>query len=164
LIVGPVGAGKSTLARELGKEHRAVLLILDDWMARLYGADERPAEGLMQWYVERRDRCIGQLWQLARQMLSVGTNVVLEIGLIRRDERQTFLERVDAFDCGLTMYVLDASRELRRERVERRNQEMGDTYAMQVPPHIFEIASDMWQEPEPDECIGRDIRFLPTAG
>jgi hypothetical protein len=33
---------------------------------------------------------------------------------------------------------------------------------MVVPLEIFELASDLWQAPEGDECVGRDVRFLRT--
>ena len=48
------------------------------------------------------------------------------------------------------------------KRVRRRNLERGETFAMEVPDHVFEMASDMWQELDVDECRGRDVRFLPT--
>jgi len=164
LVIGPVGAGKSTHVRALCREHRAVPLILDDWMARLFGADERPPDGVMAWYIERRDRCIEQIWTVARSLLDVDVDVVLEIGLIQRSDRAGFYERLDARGCGLTIHVVDADRELRRERVRRRNLERGETFAMEVPPHIFELASDMWQPPDADECRGRDVQFLPMPG
>lgn len=52
LVIGPVGAGKSTFARELAKENSAVHLDLDAWMAVLFAAD-RPATDTMPWYLER---------------------------------------------------------------------------------------------------------------
>ena len=60
LLLGPFGAGKSTFARTLSANLRAVLLILDDWMVRLYGADERPATCRVAGYVEQRDRCLSR--------------------------------------------------------------------------------------------------------
>jgi predicted kinase len=164
LIIGPVGAGKSTFALQLSREHRAVRLTLDDWMARLFGKEERPAVGRLEWYVERRDRCLELIWKLAKELIGVGTNVVLEIGLIQRKEREEFYARVDEEGLGLTVYVLDAPRELRRERVQRRNQEKGETFSMEVPPYFFELASDMWEPPEEDECRERDVRFGGRAG
>lgn len=164
LIIGPVGAGKSTFALGLCREHRAVRLTLDEWMARLFGQDERPATGRLEWYVERRDRCIEQLWQLTKQLIRVDTNVVLEPGLIQQREREEFYARVDQEGMGLTVYVIDAPRELRRERVQRRNEERGETFSMEVPPYFFELASDMWEPPQEDECLERDVRFPPGAG
>ena len=35
LLIGPVGAGKSTFALELAREHRGVRLTLDEWMQSL---------------------------------------------------------------------------------------------------------------------------------
>lgn len=163
LIIGPVGSGKSTFARELCKQHNAVRLTLDEWMVTLFRDDPRPEKGRAEWYMERTERCLEQIWRVTDNLVEVGTNVVLELGLIRRSARQTFYNRVDASAYDLTVYVLDADREVRRARVEKRNQEKGDTFFMEVPPDIFELASDLWQPPKPDECKDRDIRFVePT--
>ncbi|AUX44320.1 hypothetical protein SOCE26_057840 [Sorangium cellulosum] len=163
LIIGPVGAGKSTFARQLCREHSAVSLNLDDWMAQLFRPD-RPDSGVMEWYIERTGRCVEQIWKLTRSMIDVGTNVVLEIGLILRRDRDRLYKRVDAAGYDLTIYVLDAPRELRRERVEQRNREKGDTFSMVVPPPFFEMASDLWESPEEAERSGRDVRYIDTSG
>lgn len=160
LIIGPVGAGKSTFARSLAQKHRAVLLVLDDWMAQLYGADERPATSRIAWYLERRDRCLEQIWKVTASLCEVGTPAVLELGLIRRDERAAFYRRVEDAGYALTVYVLDAPREVRRERVMRRNEERGETFAQVVPLEFFELASDMWEPPDEDETRERAIRTV----
>jgi predicted kinase len=162
LIIGPVGAGKSTFAQRLYRDHAALRLNLDEWMARLFRPD-RPDNGIMEWYHERTARCIEQIWSLTRSSIDVGTNVVLEIGLIRRRDRERLYQRVDAAGYELTIYVLDAPRELRRERVEQRNREKGETFSMVVPPDMFELASDMWEPPEEPERSGRDMRFIETT-
>jgi len=158
LLIGPVGAGKSTFARGLAREQRALLLVLDDWMARLYGADERPATGRVAWYLERRDRCLAQIWAVADEVCARGLSVVLELGLIRRDERAAFYRRVDDVGHALTVHLIDAPRELRRARVLRRNAERGETFAQVVPLELFELASDMWEPPDERERGERDIR------
>jgi predicted kinase len=161
LVVGPVGAGKSTLALRLAREHRAIRLTLDEWMVTLFRKD-RPATNVMAWYVERTQRCIEQIWRIADDAIAIGTNVVLEIGLIQQRDRIRFYERLDTRGHGLTIHVVDAPRELRRERVMRRNREQGATFSMEVPPEIFELASDLWQPPTAAECVGRDVRFVVT--
>jgi len=113
----------------------------------------------MQWYMERTARCIEQIWKLTQSLLEVGTSVVLEIGLIQRRDRERLYRRVDAAGHALTVYVLDAPRELRRERVERRNEQQGDTFFMVVPPHIFDMASDLWEPPDAAERAERDLHF-----
>jgi predicted kinase len=159
LIVGPVGAGKSTFALRLAREQRALRLNLDEWMAALFRPD-RPETGVMEWYVERTRRCVRQIWTLTERLLEAQTNVVLEIGLIQRRERELFFEQVDAGHCDLTVYVVDAPRELRRQRVQQRNAQQGETFSMLVPPEIFELASDLWEPLDERECAGRDVRFV----
>lgn len=162
LVLGPVGAGKSTFARQLASEHRAVHLDLDAWMAVLFAAD-RPATDTLPWYVERTQRCVAQIWSLAVQLGAVDTNVVLEIGMIQRSDRERLYAWVDDARLALQVWVLDAPREIRRVRVEQRNAERGATFKMVVPPAIFELASDLWQAPDEGECSARSVTFVATA-
>jgi uncharacterized glyoxalase superfamily protein PhnB/predicted kinase len=161
LVTGPVGAGKSTFALRLASERGALCLTLDEWMTHLF-AQDRPDEGVLDWYVARTIRCVKQIWSIAERVLEIGTDVVLEIGLLQRRERESFYRRVDGADFRWTLYVLDAPREVRRKRVTERNRTMGPTFSMVVPPAIFELASDRWEPPDPRECDGRDVRFLWT--
>ncbi len=160
LVVGPVGAGKSTFALALSRRLRALRFNLDEWMADLFRPD-RPETGLADWYVERAERCVEQIWKLCTRAIDAGTDVVLEIGLIRRGDRERLYGRVDAAGYELVVHALDAPRETRRQRVERRNREKGDTFSMEVPPHVFETASDMWEPPDEIECAARDVRRGP---
>jgi len=160
LVVGPVGAGKSTFALTLEQQYRALRLNLDEWMADLFRAD-RPEGGGLEWYIERTARCIELIWKLAARTMDLGIPVVLEIGLIQRSERERFYERVDTNGYPLTVYVLDRPRDVRRARVLSRNQQQGPTFSMEVPLHIFELASDMWEPPDETECSERTVKFIP---
>lgn len=161
LLLGPVGAGKSTLARQLQAQHHAARLELDAWMARLYGADERPASDRIGWYLERTARCMDVIWDVTCQLADVGADVILELGLIRRDDRRAFYQRVDDAGHPLIVYLVDAPRAIRRERVLRRNIERGPTWSVDVPPEFFELASDLWEPPDDAERAARDLRVLP---
>lgn len=158
LIEGPVGAGKSTFAFRLSRERGAPRLILDDWMARLFQPD-RPAEGLWPWYQARKDRCIEQIWELTEELLDLESDVVLELGLVQRTARRAFYERAEAASRDLRVYLLDAPREERRERVRRRNVDQGATFAMVVNDEVFEQASDAWEAPDEQEIAERAIVF-----
>ena len=160
LIEGPVGAGKSTFANQLGQQIGCSAIALDDWMATLFRPD-RPNENLMQWYVERKARCITQIWRVADGLLQSGSDVILELGLIRYQDRIAFYDRMNTARHDFTVYVLDVPRDVRRSRVERRNVEQGSTFSMVVPQEIFEISSDMWQPPTQSEIDSCDMRFYP---
>ncbi|MEQ1571308.1 MAG: ATP-binding protein [Myxococcota bacterium] len=156
LVIGPVGAGKTTWCRALAARERAVHLNLDAWMTTLYGADPRPADRL-GWYLERRDRCLGQILELAADLRRVGTPVILEIGMLRRAERAALYADFDDEGVELRVTVLDAPIEVRRERVMQRNRDRGPTFAVEVPPEVFELASAAWEPPDAEEREARNI-------
>lgn len=164
LIEGPVGAGKSTLGRELTARHAAPALVLDDWMATLFGPDRpsasAPTRERVRWYMERKERCLDQIWKVASGLLDAGSDVVLELGLVQAHARQSFYGRVDAAARELAVYVLDAPREVRRARVRARNQARGETWSMDVPDAFFDHASDLWEAPDATECADRDVQFV----
>jgi predicted kinase len=161
LLLGPVGAGKSTYARRLCESERAVPFNLDAWMTRLFRPD-RPATDVVPWYVERAARCVDVIWEQAALTLGAGAAVVLEIGLILRQQRRDFYDRVDDAGHPLVIHVVDAPREVRRARVLRRNEERGATFSMPVPLDFFERASDLWEPVEPAEAAGRDVRWVTS--
>ncbi len=163
LVLGPVGAGKSTFALRLAQEHAALRLTLDQWMVQLFSPD-RPEAGALEWYVERAARCVERIWSVVQAVTELGQDVVLEIGLLQRHERERFYQRVQDAGLELTLHVLDAARHVRRARVHERNQTQGATFSMVVPPAIFELASDLWEPPDESECLGREVVLLRTDG
>jgi predicted kinase len=153
LIVGPVGAGKSTFARDTAARKNAIFLDLDVWMVRLYGQDVRPSENVVGWYLERRERVRELLWDTTLDVLATGTDVVLEMGLVSRAERETFYAKARDEDLALTVYCVDAPRDVRRERVVKRNASAGE-HTQIVPVEFFERASDAWEPPSSAERQG----------
>lgn len=150
LLIGPVGAGKSTFARQQIARHPALHLDVDTAMVRLFGDDPRPSQGVMTWYLERRERCRGLLWDLALDTLRCGVDVYLELGLVRRAEREQYFGRARLEELRFIGHVLDAPREVRRQRVVARNELPGE-YVQKVPLEFFERASDAWEPVLEDE-------------
>jgi predicted kinase len=163
LIEGPVGAGKSTFALSLSARVGGVHIALDAWFARLFSPD-RPSTELMPWYIERKARLLDHIWNHAQALLACGIPPVLELGLVQRRSREDFYVRARDAGVDLALYLLVASREVRRERVMRRNVEKGPTFSMIVPPPFFEMASDVWEEPDELEIAEHRIERISTEG
>lgn len=161
LVEGPVGAGKSTYAAALATRLGGVHIALDDWFARLFSPD-RPDADVMAWYAVRKERLAQHIWAHAQVLLKAGAKPILELGLVQQTSRQAFYDQARAAGIELKIFVLEASREARRERVARRNAEKGPTFSMVVPDAIFEFASDMWQEPDPIEIEEHRIEVIST--
>ena len=162
LVEGPVGSGKSTFAKSLALQTNGVHIPLDEWFSRLFSPD-RPEVNLMLWYAERKKRLHELIWSHARDILASGTDAILELGLIERQARIEFCQRVSGEGAELVVHVLDLPREIRRERVRRRNIEKGPTFSMVVPDPFFEIASNMWEAPDEAECSDFAVQFVSTS-
>lgn len=150
LIIGPVGAGKSTFARASVARHGGVFLDVDSWMVRLYGKDTRPAENVVGWYLERRQRVRELHWDTTLNILASGIDVFAEPGLVTTAERDTFYTKAQHEGLAITVYFVDAPRDVRRQRVARRNGSI-DGYTQVVPMEFFERASDAWEPPSERE-------------
>jgi hypothetical protein len=81
LIIGLPGSGKTTLAKQLERQHSALRLTPDEWVTRLFGV-EVPEEPDIA-----RDTVETLLWQIATRALSLGVDVVLDFGCWARGAR-----------------------------------------------------------------------------
>ncbi len=162
LIEGPVGAGKSTYAKQLSQRHNALHLNLDEWMVVLFRPD-RPEVDFLQWYNERKQRCVEQIWATALNCNQAGIAVVLELGLVQQADRIAFYRRAADADLDLRVVILDAPRKERMARVQKRNLEQGDTFQMLVSDEIFAMADAAWQAPDDQELQLRSIILIDTA-
>lgn len=78
LTVGLPCTGKTTAARRIEIEQRALRLTKDEWVKALYGHENPPpAQNVIE----------GRLIQIGLRVLELGTSVVLDYGLWGRDER-----------------------------------------------------------------------------
>ena len=161
LVEGPVGAGKSTYAAALATRVGGVHIALDEWFATLFSPD-RPDTDAMAWYVVRKERLAMHIWTHAQALVASGAVPILELGLIQQASRRSFYDQVRAAGIELEVVVLEASREVRWERVARRNIDKGPTFAMVVPDAIFDLASDMWQSPDAVEIEEQHIEVIST--
>lgn len=143
LLIGPVGSGKSTWARARVAERPALFLDTDRWMVRLYGEDTRPASDVLAWYLARRERVRGLMWDVAREAIRSGGDVFLELGLVTAERAAAHAQGREA-SGAVHVHLFEAPRAIRRERVQARNLDP-DPFTQVVPPQFFERASDAWE-------------------
>jgi predicted kinase len=150
LIYGPTAAGKSTVARQLAARHKAVRFAIDEWMHSLFGPDT-PEKMDMAWVVPRVARCQARIWATCEEILASGRDVVLEMGLLRRQDRDRMQSQVEASGHTAALCFVDASLATRRQRVLHRNQQQGDTYTFQITPTMFDAMEHIFERPAADE-------------
>lgn len=158
IIEGPVGAGKTTYANKLAQDIRSPPLVLDRWMVNLFQPD-RPETGLWEWYSERKARCVRKIMTLAGGLLEHGHDAIVELGLVKVEDRLKLYADLEGKARSYLVHVLDADRDERRRRVMKRNIDRDETFAMHVSEAVFEMASDSWEPIDSAELQGRLERF-----
>jgi predicted kinase len=150
LVCGSTGAGKTTYAKALADRARGIRFSIDEWMANLFWADAPPAASF-PWALERTGRCEAQMLAVAEQLVARGVDVVLDVGLARREHRDRLRFRALAMGAEVKMHYLDVDRDTRRARVQRRNTERTDTYAFHVTDEMFDYMESYFEPPSDDE-------------
>ncbi|MGW7425442.1 AAA family ATPase [Streptomyces sp. NPDC054813] len=153
LTVGLPGAGKTTKARHLAKEHNALRLTPDEWMIPLFG--ESGEDG-------KRDVLEGRLLSIALEVLRLGTDVVLDFGCWSRDERSAIRRLAQSANASCRLVYLPVDRETQRARIAHRQ--------ASAPEQTFPMTEtdlSRWrarfEEPDAAELAGHDIGAPPPG-
>ncbi len=131
LICGLPGAGKTTLAKKIEIDSKALRLCPDEWISIVIKdkKDKRELDRLRE-PVERL------MWDLAKKLLVSGVNVILENGFWSREERLDYLngaKEVDV-DVKVILHYLDVSIEDLWHRIRKRN--------IELPENCFHITRE----------------------
>ncbi|MEO7754680.1 MAG: ATP-binding protein [Terracoccus sp.] len=122
LTVGLPSTGKTTAARRIEVEHRALRLTKDEWVKALYGAENPSAAQVV---IE------GRLIEIGLRALELGTNVVIDYGLWGRDERSALRDAAARLGAVVRMRYFELDPAEQRRRLDRRQSEApGTTWPM----------------------------------
>jgi len=150
LVCGPTGVGKTTYSNALSSEIKAVRFSIDPWMNTLYSKDMTSLD--YEWMIERVNRCYDQIWEVTSQILEHGGNVVLDLGFTEKKHRSLFADWALSKDIVAEVHYLNASREIREQRVQKRNLEKEtDVYVFEVTEFMFEFMEPRFEIPDQDE-------------
>ena len=159
LICGSTGAGKSTYAQTLAHDLGGLHFAIDQWMVTLFWQDSpHPIE--FDWTMARIDRCEAMIFETAKQAVSIGVPVILDLGFTKAAHRQKFADLARQANAPVILHVLDVPVDTRWARVQARNATKGETYAMEVDRSMFDFVEAMWELPDPAEMAALNGRFV----
>lgn len=150
LICGLPCSGKTTLAKTIEVERRALRLSPDEWITTLYGSNIS-GEALDA----ARDPVETALWKLGVRVLVLGLDVILEFGFWSRSEREDFRRRATQLGARSELHFTDAPNEELIRRLAQRN--------AALPPGTFWIDEtqlrswfDIFEPPSSEELRPRE--------
>jgi predicted kinase len=153
LTVGLPGVGKTTLARSIASDGRAVRLTPDEWMRPLFG--ESDAGG-------KRDVLEGRLIHVAWQALGAGADVILDFGCWSPEERWSLRAIADLAGAEFVMHHVELDEGERRTRASARFAAVPhETFPMSEADHDFFLAQ--FQPPSAAEILGSPMPHPPAS-
>jgi len=150
MVCGPTGVGKTTYSLKLSKEIDAIRFSIDPWMQGLFSKDMVALD--YNWMFERVNRCYDKIWEVSEQILALDGTVILDLGFTTKEQRDVFTNRAKALEINAEIHYLDASTEVRRQRVDQRNlQQDPAVYAFEVTDEMFNFMEPLFEVPDEQE-------------
>ena len=145
-MCGKMAAGKSTLSKELAREHDAVLLNQDDWLSALYPGEIRNIAD----YVRCSGRLRDALTPLIVDLLTGGTSVVLDHPGNTRKQREWFRQLFERANVPHELHFIDAADDACKRQLKQRSAALPEGSAWTTDAE-FDAITAYFQSPEGDE-------------
>jgi hypothetical protein len=147
-MVGLPCSGKTTLARRMEVELRALRLTPDEWHLQLFGEDTLEPDH------DRRHSLVESLmWQVAERSLHLGVDVILDFGFWARSERQDFRARARRLGVGFEVHYADCSLDELLRRLAQRNA-AGTPGCFVIPEDRLRAWAGKFEPPDAEELAG----------
>jgi len=155
-ICGKAGAGKTTLARELGRKLPAVVFVEDEWIDTL-GFEIRSLDDFRVASVKVRKL----IASLAGDLLRLGVSVVFDFAGNTRNDRQWVRAIIEAADADHVLHVIEAPDEQCLANIHRRNEEKpAGIYSGYVSDETFHAVTAHFLPPQADERFRVQVYVL----
>ncbi|WP_346833880.1 ATP-binding protein [Pseudomonas koreensis] len=147
LMCGKIASGKSTLAKSLAEEHRALVLSEDQWLSRLYPEQIKSVAD----YLRCARQIRGVLGPLVIDVLSAGVSVVLDFPANTVADRQWLRGLADTAKVPHCLHYLEVDDDTCRVRLHARNALAEHEFA--ASDAEFDLITRYFQEPDVGEGL-----------
>ena len=117
IIIGFIGAGKTTFARKLEKETGAVRFTKDEWMVRVFG--NTPPKDKFEEYDSKMTLLASDM---ALTCLKAGIDVIIDEGFWVKEHRDAISKKVKNVGAIAKLYYLEVHFEIMKTRTLKRSE------------------------------------------
>ena len=145
-MCGKMAAGKSTLAKDLARRERAVILVQDEWLEALFPGEITDMPG----YLKYSTRLKNALTPHVCGLLSHGLTVVLDFPANTKNQRAWFRDMVDRAGVEHELHFVDAPDEVCKRQLRDRSRHLppGTPWTTDAE---FDMVTSYFQAPTEDE-------------
>lgn len=145
-LCGKAGAGKSTIAKMLAKDHEAILICEDVWLMRLYGDQMRTFDDYKS-FAQRLKTVVGPL---AIELLASGRSVVLDFPANTKASRTWFRSTFEEASADHLLHFVNTPNQTCLQRIGKRNLERPEG-SHRLSKEDFDHITSFFQPPEDGE-------------
>jgi predicted kinase len=150
LIIGFIGAGKTTFARKLEKDIGVVRFTKDEWMVRIFGNSSFKNKFENETFHEYDSKMAKLATDIALRCLSSGTSVIIDDGFWFRKQRDEMRLTLKEIGAAAKFYYVDTPVEVMRMRTVTRSKNPSED-SFYITEEEFENYLKMFQPPTDDE-------------
>lgn len=148
VICGFIGAGKTTFARKLEKEIKAMRITKDEWIIRIFGNKIASDKNF-----ERYDKNITELaTDIAFKILKSGKDVIIDEGFWVKSQRDDIRKKILQVGAKPIFYYVESSIEKMKERVINRSK-YPSIDSFEINEEMFDKYLKYWEPPTVEEDI-----------
>lgn len=145
---GKMGAGKSTKSKQLAIEEQAVLLSEDEWLSSLYPNQISTFEDYLKFSAQFKP----MVKKLVQNILSVGTNVVMDFPGNTQKQRKWFLDIVLEINANHQLIFLNLNNEQCLRQIAQRRNEQPERAAFDTE-ETFTYVTKFFEAPKASEGL-----------
>jgi len=147
IMVGLSCSGKTTYAKRLAEEERALLLTPDEWQIKLFNQKVYNPDSNHDLLHDRIERV---MLGVAERVLSIGSSVILDFGFWSRAERDAMRAFAARLGVDFKLHYMDTPMREMKRRLEIRNGEAGEGVIV-IDAKCLDEWSLSFQPPDRDE-------------